>query len=236
MFDPQYRIFMQIIGICCLIVHLLSGSARAQRAVTVSMVVDGDRIVLSDGRKIALLGVDAPEKHRSNKLTMDALENGRSEEEVIRQGELAAAYLNKIAGGYPVLVRPLQLQEVEKASPAYVPALVYVVDPLGDILYSLNQQMMLAGFARVDRTYEAKETRLYVELEKKARRERLGIWADTDRIMPPGEGEVLDERPDMHVGACARNRACIWVSISELPGGSGIWRSRPGRVCPCAPK
>ncbi len=222
-----------IIGICCLYVHfailisITTHASFAQRT-TVSMVVDGDRIILSDGQKISLTGIDAPEKHVSPKLTRDALASGRSEKAVIRQGELAAAYLNKIAGGYPVLVKPVGPGE------EYIPALVYVTDPLGDILYSLNQQMIVSGFAIANPRYHLKETRLYATLEKQAREERRGIWADEDIISIPRAGTVLPDIQDPVSGNCSRNTACVWVSNGTLAAGSGMWASRPGRDCPCS--
>ncbi len=225
----------QIIGIRWIFVHMViltflqTGEVYGQRT-TVSMIVDGDRIILSDGQKISLAGIDAPETHESPKLKKDALESGRSEEAVIRQGELAAAYLGKIAGGYPVLIKPVSEGEEEE----YRPALVYVTGPMGDILYSINQQMIVSGFAVADPRYTLKETRLYSALEKKAREERLGIWADADRFSNPRPGTVLPEIPDPVSGGCSRDKSCVWVSNGSIAAGAGTWESRPGRVCSCA--
>ena len=78
--------------------------ANAQHTQVV-LVVDGERLVLSDGARLQLLGIDAPEKHPSGKMTEEAVRMGRSDRAVARQGEIAAAYLSALALGNRVEVR-----------------------------------------------------------------------------------------------------------------------------------
>lgn len=214
-----------------LFVYLLVKGACAQPS-TVTMIIDGDHIVLSDGQKIKLMGIDAPEKHPSVKLSRDALISGRSEALVVHQGELAANYLVEIAGGNPVMLAGFEALNAT----GYLPALVYVTDQRGQPLYCLNQKMIEAGFAVADATYDTAEAQLYARLEKIARTSGHGLWAESMIMVEPHKARSHTADPVVFNGKCARDAACVWVSGGGLLFDAGMWASRPGRKCACAPK
>ena len=56
----------------CLAGLLFLAPLMAADPLTVKRVVDGDTLVLSNGEKVRLIGVDTPEYHSSNKLRKDA--------------------------------------------------------------------------------------------------------------------------------------------------------------------
>ena len=194
----------------------------------VTMVVDGDRLVLADGRKIKLAGIDAPEKHPSSKLTRDAITLGLSEDAVISQGTRSAAYLAEIAGGMQVKV--LELGKADAGE--YLSAIVYVADDVGRPIYCLNEKMLAAGYA-ISKTKVDKLAARYNLLERKARVAKKGLWMRGDIFVAPQK--VITRSADaVNLSAsCARDAACVWVSQGPDPT-IGVWESKPGKRCSCA--
>ncbi|MFK7843878.1 MAG: thermonuclease family protein [Rhodothermales bacterium] len=216
--------------LCFLIICLGCQPALAQTS-KVSIVVDGDRMVLSDGRKVSLLGVDAPEKHPSAKLSRDALSGGIDEAHVIQQGKVAGDYLNHLVGGMPVILTA----ESTKDTDGYVRAIVYLVDAVGRPQYSINQRMIEKGYAVVDYADDFAELAAYRVLEKNARQAKRGLWARGSILVKPQEVETNKSSVINVTGSCARDTACVWVSGGGgVQSGVGMWQSRPGRKCACA--
>lgn len=199
--------------------------------VTVSMVIDGDRVVLSDGRKISLVGVDAPEKHLSAKLSRDALHMGRHDEAVILQGNLAAEYLNHMVGGKPVF-----LTEIGKKDPeGYIPAIVYLADTVGRPQYCINERLIEKGYAVTDYAINFATLAHYGLLEENARRAKRGLWARGLIFVKPQEVKSYNLGAIDATSSCTRDTACVWVSAGDgVQSGVGMWQSRAGRKCACA--
>ena len=218
---------------CLMAVVLCAAPARAQLS-RISIVVDGERIVLSDGTRILLLGVDAPEKHPSARLTREAVDTGRSEEAVARQGEIAAAYLSAIALGRPVLIvydhpRP----EVDAPGGPYVPAIVYVADERGAVEFCLNERMIEDGYARVDPAAEFARRSEYEQLEAAARIAGAGLWAELPPVFTPVPVQSRPSEGADPLSRCRDHPGCVWVTMEGNPAGPGLWRSKPGARCPC---
>ncbi len=221
----------KIAAVCLVLIDLLFGVSRVNgQQRTVSIVIDGDRVILSDGRKIALLGIDAPEKHPSLKLSRDVLLTGKDEKAIVFQGKLAADHLTVLAGGLPVRLTQLGKHNAD----GYQPALVYVIDQEGKALYQLNQKMIEDGFAVADYSEDEQIGRQYGVLQSLAWRKKRGLWATQEIFVSPQAIESERSEPAILVGNCARDPACIWVTAGGAVNGPGVWRSRPGRKCSCS--
>lgn len=196
----------------------------------VTMVVDGDKLVLSDGSKVRLAGIDAPEVHPSEKLSRDAIASGKSEERVMRQGRQAAAHLAAIGGGQMVrVVRVAQL-----GYEAYKPAMVYVTGADGKIRYNLNQKMVEEGFAVAEVEGKLLSTQGFPNLEATARAEKRGLWVTSNIFVAPRAVQTQKADPFTMSGRCMRDNACVWVSVGEIDQSLGMWKSKPGKKCACA--
>ena len=60
----------------------------------VSAIIDGERLVLSDGARVQLIGVDAIEKFSVADITKEVGRLGVDEESVRAKGAIAASYVS----------------------------------------------------------------------------------------------------------------------------------------------
>lgn len=120
----------------------------------VAKVYDGDTIELKDGRKIRLIGVDAPE-----------VDSPYAKKEPY--GEESKAYLSNLLSGKKVSIR---VGEDPKDRFGRTLAYVYV----GDVL--VNGRIIRDGFARVYEKFDYEYKDLFKAYEREAKSRAIGIW------------------------------------------------------------
>jgi micrococcal nuclease len=123
---------------------------------TVTRVFDGDTILMDDGRKVRLAGVDAPE-----------VDSAYTEGEPC--GAAGREYLKALVEGRRVVLR--------KGSEPFDPygrtlAMVY----LGDVL--VNGRIIRDGWARAYRRFDYPFKDLFIAYEKEARSKGIGMWRE----------------------------------------------------------
>lgn len=127
----------------------------------VERVIDGDTLVLVNGAKLRLIGVDAPELH---------LHGGGPAEAYSHE---ATDFTSRFVGGGTV-----RLEFDRETHDKYGRFLVFVyVDDR-----CLNEELLRAGLAEAELRYryrQAMKTR-FVRAEKQARDRRLGIWSEAE--------------------------------------------------------
>jgi len=216
------------------------GHATAAQPYRVAAVIDGDRLVLDDGRRIRLAGVDAPERHVSAKLSQDAIASGHDAPQEARLGEISAAYLAALVRGNLLTVEVIgdPVVEVEGAEPAYQPAVVYLADERGNSQYELNARLLADGYARIAIDDAVDGLKEYIGLYREARARGLGLWAPESIVTPRPELVGPDTLPsnesDPGESVCTTHTACRWVTADTTGAGPGVWQSTPGMQCPCA--
>lgn len=139
-------------------------------------VVDGDTVaVLLDGsartEKVRLLGVDTPEAHASVKLDRDVRRRQGDRATILALGRRAAARTREQLDGRPVRLE-LDVRERDR----YGRLLAWLwLEP--DRLF--NAELVRDGYARtLTIPPDVKYSRRLRELERTARDERRGLWAD----------------------------------------------------------
>lgn len=70
--------------------------------ISVKRIYDGDTLKLKDGRKVRLIGIDAPELHRNDKLYRDAERTHRDAKTLLKMGKKSYEVLKKLVGKGPV--------------------------------------------------------------------------------------------------------------------------------------
>lgn len=134
---------------------LLASAAGAAELCRVARVIDGDTIVLADGRHVRLIGVDAPEIDCPYRTAEP-------------WGYESRAYLKELIEG-----RRVRVEVGPEPFDKYGRTLAYIY--LGDVL--VNGRIIRDGQARLYRrfAFEYKEQFGYYEAE--ARQLGLGLWA-----------------------------------------------------------
>ncbi|WP_166829495.1 thermonuclease family protein [Thalassoroseus pseudoceratinae] len=128
----------------------------AMEPTRVVRVVDGDTLLLEDGVRVRLLGVDTPETKRPN-------------HPVEPLGPEASAFTRSFIGSQPIR---LEYDRERRDRFGRVLAYVYVGDQL------LNEELIRAGFSRAETRFSFSQTmkRRFRDAEEFARTEVNGIW------------------------------------------------------------
>lgn len=158
----------------------------------VAQVVDGDTLILEDGRKVRLLGVDTPEAYESEKLTRDAKRLKLKPALIQEWGRMASRYTKELASGQDVLLkfdpvnydrghldpygRLLAYVYLLEAKPGQWSDAVYVLDEeMGWTLF-LNASIVKAGFGEVFRKFPFEHKKDFFIWEDEAKTEHRGLW------------------------------------------------------------
>lgn len=148
---------------------------------TVADVVDGDTLVLADGRIVRMVGIEAPKQYLA-----------RPGSDVSAIAEDARDALNRLAGGVSVALR---LGEVRLDRHGRTLAQVYLSDGTW-----LQAAMVEAGFARV-RPFAGDFSCLggLVVLERKARDMGRGLWRSDEFSVISAHDPSLIDRKGLYV-------------------------------------
>lgn len=163
---------------------LLVSPCLASEPLTVTRVIDGNTLKLSNGEKVRLIGVDTPESSYNAKLRSDAKRTGRSAKEIIKIGKQATEFTRKLVLGKQVsLEYDVQPKDPYGRTLAYVsfyyldPRLKYVEGEKEGQTIFLNATLIKAGYAQVLTVPpNVKHQDLFVKLEKEAREKGRGLW------------------------------------------------------------
>jgi micrococcal nuclease len=98
---------------------------RLENSLTVTKVYDGDTVLLSNGEKVRLIGIDCPEAYESEKLFRDARRTQHDVEVIKAQGRQAKDIAARLAHGKRVILE----YDLEKRD-QYNRLLAYVYIPL----------------------------------------------------------------------------------------------------------
>ena len=146
-----------------------------QRAVSdnvyyaVSRVIDGDTIVLSDGLKVRLTGIDTPEVYFSEKLLKDSKKSGQDIKTIQGLGRRASAFTKELCLGKKVRLE----YDVDRFD-RYKRTLAYVYLEDGTFI---NAKIVQEGFAQVMTVVpNVKYADLFIKLQNEAREASRGLW------------------------------------------------------------
>lgn len=179
-----------------LLLNVLFGWKTWQRSVVIS-VPDGDSIQLADGRRVRLLGIDAPERNAC--LADEARER-----------------LSSLAKGKHVRLKQVvtdnygrQLANVIiEDFPTWIAYLTHRTDPL------LNRAMVREGLARFVYVTSPYYERIK-DVQTQAKDAKRGIWSETCRSGPPKDescaikGNVKEGNKTYHLPGCANYEQTI---------------------------
>ena len=134
---------------------LLFISCTNSQILICARVIDGDTIVLSNGEKVRLIGVDTPETKHPQK-------------PVEYYGKEASAFTKKMVGGKVVKLK-YDVQRRDK----YGSLLAYVYLMNGTFL---NAEIIKQGYGHAYTRFPFKYMEEFKQYEKEARENKRGLW------------------------------------------------------------
>ncbi|MDD5347606.1 MAG: thermonuclease family protein [Candidatus Omnitrophica bacterium] len=139
--------------------------------ILVTRAVDGDTLVLENGERVRLIGIDTPEIHESRKLHRDSERSGRDIRTIKAMGEKSFAFTRNLVEGKRVRLE----FDVEK-NDRYDRLLAYVYLPDGTFV---NAEIIKQGYASL-MTYppNVKYVDLFKQLYAEAREDNRGLWKE----------------------------------------------------------
>lgn len=137
--------------------------------ITVKRVVDGDTLLLENGERVRLIGIDTPEMHESEKLNRDSRRSGEDISAIKRLGRRSYEFTKRL-----VEAKQVSLEfDVEKYD-KYKRLLAYVYLKDGTFV---NAEIVKQGYASL-MTYppNVKYADLFRQLYQEARENKRGLW------------------------------------------------------------
>jgi len=139
--------------------------------IMVKRAVDGDTLVLENGERLRLIGIDTPEMHESNKLYRDASRTGQDIKTIQELGRRAYKFTRDL-----VESKRVRLEfDVEKKD-KYGRLLAYVYLKDGTFV---NAEIVKQGYASLMTIPpNIRYADLFLKLYQEARENRRGLWKD----------------------------------------------------------
>ena len=132
-------------------------------------VSDGDTLVLGDGRKVRLLGVDTPEMSDASRNRQNASRNHLDARTVQRFAEEAKRFARKEVEG-----KTVRLEYDWQREDKYGRTLAYVFrEPDG---YFLNAELLKQGYAFAYLHFFFRRSDEFRKYAQEARLEKRGLW------------------------------------------------------------
>lgn len=143
--------------------------ASGYNDILVRRAVDGDTLLLENGERVRLIGIDTPEMHYSSKLERDARRSRQEINAIRKMGEQAYEFTRALVQGKRVSLE----FDVEKRD-KYGRILAYVYLKDGTFV---NARIVEEGYASL-MTYppNVKYADLFLKLYRQARENRRGLW------------------------------------------------------------
>ena len=124
----------------------------------VKRVIDGDTLIIETGERVRLIGVDTPEIKSPYRTTNDYF------------GQEAKTYLKDRVEGRMIY---LEGDSAQTSYDKYGRRLGYIIDE-NNIL--VNRDLVILGYAEAIRYFPYRYKKEFLELEKKAKKNKIGIW------------------------------------------------------------
>lgn len=142
--------------------------------ILVKRAVDGDTLLLENGERVRLIGIDTPEMHESDKLYKDSQRSGEDLTTIKKLGRKAYEFTKGLVEGKRVSLE----FDVEKRD-KYDRLLAYVYLKDGRFV---NAEILKQGYASL-MTFapNVKYADLFLKLYREARENRRGLWGGQNR-------------------------------------------------------
>jgi len=189
---------------------------QAESVHTVSRVIDGNTLELSNGEQVRLIGVDTPEFKDQERNRRNAQRLGIDPEHYASYAQKAKDYLRRIEGvavkleydeinesirhrdKYDRVLAYVYAYAFAKAREGFVPDGVYERwsddQSKGNIMHLMNAKLVALGYGLTYSRFDFKYKERFLELEGEARDSKRGIWSvPKNRFQAAEQTEALSE-------------------------------------------
>jgi micrococcal nuclease len=166
---PNLAIVLTILAL------FFTAECQADQFRIVGRVVDGDILLLANGERVRLIGVDTPEMHESEKLHADAERSRRDIETIQELGRRASEFTRRMVEGKKVRLEYDQANSNIRHKDEYGRTLAYVYLEDGTFL---NAEIIRQGYGYACAKYPFRYMELFMRYEVEAREDGRGLWAD----------------------------------------------------------
>ena len=222
------------VAICLMCFCIIPQSLKGQH-LYVSAVLDGEHVVLSNGERVELIGVDAVEKFSGTEQWQDVMRLGADRESIETKGGIAAAYLSVLVKSRKILVSYQEGSDSE-LSYKYVnfrPAFVFVLDSEGRLDFLLNKKLIEEGYAFADAQTPDAYKEQFIALQNQAMVNGKGLWGRGDAVNQQVSSPIVNPSGNADLNSYCRSvKGCVWISGENQAVGS--WATMQGQSCPCA--
>jgi micrococcal nuclease len=145
------------------------GQSSNYADILVKRVVDGDTLVLENGERVRLIGIDTPEMHESNKLYRDAQRTEQDITTIQKLGRRSYEFTKNLVEGKRVSLE-FDVERHDK----YKRLLAYAYLKDGTFV---NAEIVKQGYASLMTIPpNVKYSDLFLKLYREARENRRGLW------------------------------------------------------------
>jgi len=152
-----------------LISVLISSVSLGEDYYIVKRVVDGDTLLLKEGQRVRLIGVDTPELHISKKLYRDAERSHRDIKTIRELGKRASDFVKSLVKSGDRIRLEYDWDKVDKDG--RILAYVYLEDGT-----FLNAKIIKQGYGNAYTKFPFKYLDEFREYEREARENKKGLW------------------------------------------------------------
>ena len=160
----------RIIFYSILTVLFLYGLLNVQNAIRVKRVVDGDTLLLTNGERVRLIGIDAPESKPNSRAEKQIEREGKDLKTIISMGKRATKFVEG-------LVKPGEQVRIEfdvEKRDRYGRLLGYVYLSDGRML---NEEIVREGYASLlTQPPNVKYQKKFIKAYGEARENKKGLW------------------------------------------------------------
>ncbi|MFC1594667.1 thermonuclease family protein [Candidatus Omnitrophota bacterium] len=159
-----------LVLICCLVAVPLFAETH-----TVERVIDGDTLLLTNGERVRLIGIDCPESKDNAKAQRDSERTGQDIETITTMGQKATEFAKELVEGEKVRLE-FDVQQRDKYGRLL--AYVYIQETVLLPLF-LNATIVAEGYASpMTIPPNVKHAEVFQQLYQEARKNKLGLWRD----------------------------------------------------------
>lgn len=148
-----------------------AGRSHDYGSITVKRVIDGDTLLLENGQRVRLIGIDTPEIHESKKLYRDSKKNDQDIAEIKALGQKSYEFTKNLVEG-----KKVRLEFDVERKDRYSRLLAYVYLQDGRFV---NAEIVGQGYASLlTIPPNVKFADMFLQLYRQARANRLGLWRE----------------------------------------------------------